>query len=158
MLNVAAYEPEPERAGKPQLHAAVIHIIGWFLFLFLRQYPVGRAFIKASYQLPGSIVYTPDISFSSDKTRPLIAKGAAPYMPDFAVEIKSPDDKLNEMREKAAYYLANGTKLVWLVYPEKRLVIVLTPEGEDILTDKDTLDGWDVLPGFTVVVSEIFVD
>ena len=120
MLNVAAYEPEPERDGNTQLDAAVIQVISGFLFLFLQQNSIGRAFINAHYKLPGDkhTTCTPDISLVLDRTRPLIAKGAAPYMPDFAVEIKSPDDKLNEMREKAAYYLANGTKLVWLVYPE----------------------------------------
>ena len=77
-------------------------------------------------------------------------------MPDLAVEVKSPDDSLSKLREKAAYYLANGTLLAWLVYPKKRLVIVLTPDSEEILTEDDTLDGGDVLPGFTLPVRDIF--
>lgn len=60
------------------------------------------------------------------------------------------------MREKADYYLANGVRLVWLVYPEKHLVVVHTPDTEDILTENDTLDGGDVLPGFKLPVRDIF--
>jgi hypothetical protein len=45
---------------------------------------------------------------------------------------------------------------VWLVYTERRLVIVLTPDTEDILGENDTLDGADVLPGFTLPVRDIF--
>jgi hypothetical protein len=46
--------------------------------------------------------------------------------------------------------------MVWLIYPEKRLVTVLTKESEDILTEADILDGGDVLPGFALPVRDIF--
>jgi hypothetical protein len=52
--------------------------------------------------------------------------------------------------------LGNGSKLVWIVYPEKRLVLVLTLDDEIILDDTDTLDGGDVLPGFKLPVRDIF--
>ncbi len=87
----------------------------------------------------------------------MVTKGAVPRFPDLAVEVKSPGDSYRQMREKAAYYLANGTKLVWLVYPEKRLVEVYRADGDiQILTGDDTLDGGDVLPGFSMTVSDIF--
>lgn len=35
-------------------------------------------------------------------------------------------------------------------------MIVLTKDGEDILTLDDTLDGGQVLPGFTLPVRDIF--
>lgn len=63
------------------------------------------------------------------------------------------------MREKATYYLANGAKLVWLVYPRKRVVEVYTGNGNiDILREDDTLSGEDVLPGFTMPVADFFAD
>ncbi|MEO8610852.1 MAG: Uma2 family endonuclease [Chloroflexota bacterium] len=77
-------------------------------------------------------------------------------MPDFAVEIKSPDDSLPDMRKKAVYYLAHGSQLVWLVYTERRLVIVLTPDSEDILGENDTLEGGTVFPGLALPVKDIF--
>ncbi len=79
-------------------------------------------------------------------------------MPDFAVKIKSPDDSLKIMRAKARYYLSHGTRLVWLVNPEKRLVEVYMPEDELILNETDTLSGEPVLPGFSLPVQNIFLD
>lgn len=78
-------------------------------------------------------------------------------MPDLAVEIQSPDDRPMSLRKKAAYYIANGTRLVWLVLLEKRQVEVYRP-GEKVvgLTEDDTLDGGDVLPRFSVLVRDIF--
>ena len=77
-------------------------------------------------------------------------------MPDLAIEVKSPDDTYKQMREKADYYLQNGTKLVWLVYPEKRIVEVYTNEQQDILTLEDRLTGGELLPEFELSVKDIF--
>jgi Uma2 family endonuclease len=61
------------------------------------------------------------------------------------------------MRERAAYYLAHGARLVWLLYPAKGLVEVYRQSADsDILTGADTLQGEEVLPGFTLPVREIF--
>jgi hypothetical protein len=46
--------------------------------------------------------------------------------------------------------------MVRLVYPDKRLVEVLTRASRELLTEADTLDGGDVLPGFTLAVRDIF--
>jgi Uma2 family endonuclease len=101
----------------------------------------------------------PDVSFTAaERLLAVVTEGAVPHMPDIAIEVKSPKDKLKKLREKAEYYLANGTRLVWLVYPAKRLVTVLTPTSEDILTEDDTLTGGDVLPGFTLSVRDIFAE
>jgi len=78
-------------------------------------------------------------------------------MPDFAIEIKSPDDTYTLMREKATYYLQHGTRLVWLVYPDKRMVEVYQA-GADIafFLMGDTLTGGDLLPDFRLPVADIF--
>ncbi len=80
-----------------------------------------------------------------------------PQMPDLCVEVQSPDDTPKAMRDKAAYYLANGTRLMWLVYPQKRLVEALYPDGEsDIFAEGETASGGDLLPGFGLAVHAIF--
>jgi Uma2 family endonuclease len=100
----------------------------------------------------------PDVSF--DRTPgPLVRKGAVLHLPDLAVEIKSPDDSYNRMREKARYYLANGVKMVWLIFPEKRMVEVYAPDADvEILLEHETISGRDVLPGFTLAVRDVFKD
>lgn len=82
-------------------------------------------------------------------------------MPDLAIEIKSPDDSVTLLRLKAAYYLANGARKVWLIFPEQRLVEVYRPD-EDVLLlvdnelRHDVLEGRDILPGFTLPLQSIF--
>jgi len=141
-----------------QLHGLIAGLIATFLNLFVLKNPLGWVMVEARYRLPDDDEndYIPDVSFISKAKGALVEKGAAAYMPDLAVEIKSPDDTLPEMRKKAAYYLAHGSRLVWLVYTEKRLVIVLTADSEDILSESDTLDGGDLLPGFALPVRDIF--
>ena len=47
--------------------------------------------------------------------------------------------------------------LIWLVDPEMRTVLVYrgTPRGGE-LDEEDTLDGGEVLPGFSCKVAELF--
>ncbi len=141
-----------------QLHGMIAGLIVTFLNLFLFKNPIGWVMVEARYRLRDDDEndYIPDVSFISKAKGGVIEKGPAPYMPDFVVEIKSPDDSLADMRKKAAYYLAHGTQLVWLVYTERRLVVVLTTDSEDILGENHTLDGGDVLHGFTLPVKDIF--
>lgn len=44
--------------------------------------------------------------------------------------------------------------MVWLIYPEKRLVEVLT--ARELLGESETISGGDVLPDFALPVSEVF--
>ena len=84
-------------------------------------------------------------------------RGPVFQMPDLVIEVKSPDDTYTSMRERAQYYLAHGAKLVWRIYPAKRLVEVYRQDADsDILTADDTLQGDDVLSGFVLSVHEIF--
>lgn len=46
--------------------------------------------------------------------------------------------------------------MVWLVYPEKQMVEVLTPVERQLLSESDVISGGEVLPGFTLTVSEVF--
>ena len=80
-----------------------------------------------------------------------------PMAPDLAVEVLSPSDRKADALAKVAMYLQAGTRLVWLVNPTTRTVVVFRSEADPVtLSESDTLDGGDVLPGFTVPLAEIF--
>lgn len=139
------------------LHGFIIAILTTALMNYLRDNPVGRAAVEARYRVShderNDLI--PDLSYVGiDK--PIISKGAAPFMPDLAVEVQSPDQSDKFMLDKATYYLANGTRMVWLVYPEKRLVEVLTADERHLLTEENALDGGGVLPGFSLPVRDVF--
>lgn len=142
-------------------HGLIVGRIYGEIYIFLKSNPVGRLAVEVRHQVPGDNQNAPlpDISFTrSERTLPVVKRGAVPQMPDLAVEVKSPDDSLQELRDKAAYYLANGTRMVWLALPHKRLVEVYTQEGPDILTTDDALDGGELLPGFSLPLRDLFAD
>jgi Uma2 family endonuclease len=132
--------------------------LGGELGIYLRENPVGWAGFSVDYSLPTDPlnVRSPDISFILKEGRTLLREGFVPYMPEIAVEVQLPEQSDTFMKEKGDYYLAHGTKIVWIVYPRQQLVEVLTPTERHLLTINDTLTGGDVLPGFSVPIREIF--
>lgn len=141
-----------------QEHGAIGTVFAANLYLYLKSNPIGRVYVEASYRLPQDTRNwrQPDLSYVSDRNRPVTTRGSAPYMPDLAIEIQSPNDSVRKMREKADYYLQNGAQQVWLAYPDKQVIDVYTMDDVLILTINDTLTGGDLLPGFALSVRDIF--
>lgn len=82
-----------------------------------------------------------------------------PFAPDLAVEVLSPSNTVQEIDEKVALYFAAGSRLVWVFNPKRRTVAVYrSPFDVRILGEADTLDGGDVLPGFTLDLSKLFAN
>lgn len=140
-------------------HGLIAANILSFLWNYAKPRKLGRGGMEIRHGLPEDTYNDrlPDIAFNRDLERPVVEQGSVPKMPDLAVDVKSPSDSYRKLREKADYYLQNGSKLAWLVYPEKHLVEVYRPDADSILlTAEDTLDGGEVLPGFTLPVQAIF--
>ena len=104
-------------------------------------------------------VREPDLAyFSAEKIPPGVrVEGYADVIPDLVVEIVSPNDSPSEVNDKALMWLSYGVRLVWVVNPSTRSVDVYR-EGRTVetLTENDSLDGKETLPGFTCAVSEVF--
>ena len=104
-------------------------------------------------------VREPDIAYFSTQKIPLDERvtGYAEVVPDLVVEIASPGDTRREVNDKALMWLSYGVRLVWVVHPDTRTVDAHRPQaGTSTLTQDDTLEGFDVLPGFTCNISDIF--
>jgi Uma2 family endonuclease len=103
--------------------------------------------------------YIPDVAFISKARQP--RPSHEPYnsnAPDLAVEVLSPTDDPAFVRIKIVNYLRAGT-VVWVVDPIRRRVEIYTPDqAPRAVGVDDVLDGGDVLPDFTLTVSEIFPD
>ena len=81
----------------------------------------------------------------------------APFAPDLAVEVMSPSNTAREMEKKVALYFAAGARAVWVFNPKKKTVAVYTsPTDVRTLSEEETLEGGDVLPGFTLELSKLF--
>jgi hypothetical protein len=62
------------------------------------------------------------------------------------------------MTERAHRWLAAGTRLLWAIWPTARQVDVWqTDEPTQTLSAHERLDGLDVVPGFTMLVDDLFI-
>ena len=80
-------------------------------------------------------------------------------VPDLVVEVLSESNTPAEMERKRAEYFDAGVRLIWEVDSQTRTVCVYTPDGTvSTLDASQRLEGGDVLPGFTLVLSELFAE
>ena len=104
-------------------------------------------------------VLSPDAAFVRQERIAAVGlvDGYWPGPPDLAVEVISPNDRYTEVEEKVADWLAAGVQLVALVNPRNRTVTCRRPgQSPVILTEADTLEGGDVVPGWQMAVGDIF--
>ncbi|MBC8099765.1 MAG: Uma2 family endonuclease [Armatimonadetes bacterium] len=137
------------------------HIAGWILTyinLYLLQNPIGRVSgADGTYKVSDMRSLIPDVAYISKARMPDIPKRGVLVPPDLAVEVMSPTDSKLALRRKAKMYLEAGTTLVWLVFPDTQQVEVYHSADDVVTIGMDgTLDGYALLPGFTLVVSAIF--
>ena len=84
-------------------------------------------------------------------------EGHIAIAPDLAVEVISPNDKIYEFDEKLVDYQRAKISLVWEVNPRLRFVRIHHLNGNSSRLDETgTLTGGPVLPGFSILVSELF--
>lgn len=82
-----------------------------------------------------------------------------PAAPDLAVEVNSPSDTVREVEKKVMEWLEFGTRLVWVVSSKLHTVTVYRSLTDIVvLTERDMLDGGDVVPGFRFAVAAIFAE
>ena len=96
------------------------------------------------------------VSLINDEDKPI------PFAPDLAVEVASPSQDAREMAAKACVYLRAGTRLVWVIWPQSAHIDVWRSDiltgPVDALTIMDTLDGEDVISGFSYALADLFSD
>lgn len=147
-------------AGSEHGHRA--QSLGAILWEFVRKHHLGATFAAETgflIQRDPDTVLAPDASFVRKERIPTsgLPIGFFPGPPDLAAEIISPSERQSDIDEKVELWLNSGVRLLWLVHPRRRTVTVYrTLTDVKLLTETDTLDGGDVLPGFACRVGEIF--
>lgn len=99
----------------------------------------------------------PDIAFIRRERVPHPSPvGYAALAPDLIIEVLSPHDRPGETLAKVADWLCAGSRLVWVIDPERRLARVYRADGsETMLTADEALDGEDVMPGFACALEAV---
>ncbi len=112
------------------------------------------------YNISSLNAYIPDVSFISKKRSPQFPTGND-LMPDLAIEVISDSETSRSINRKTENYLRAGTLQVWNVYPEDKLIEIWRLQDADkmsiqVFTVDMTLTAEDILPGFTLVLAELF--
>ena len=139
------------------IHGEISVNIIHYLDAYVREHQLGRLYTaETTFQLDDRVV-KPDVAFVSTDRLPENREKASPVPPDLAVEVVSPSDKHYDVTEKALAYLRSGTRLVWVIEPVAKTVMVYRSETDfTLLSCEDTLTGEDVVEGFSCPVAQLF--
>ncbi len=150
LINGEISEVMPGRTRTSEIGNRLIAAV--YAFCKAHQLPCRTSGPDGAYNILGNVV-APDFAF---KTTPTSDEYPDPIPPLWAVEVIFPTDKPEKIAEKRTIYINAGI-LYWELYPKSRLVQVYAP-GKPMTTAgiDDTLDGGDALPGFALLVRELF--
>jgi len=100
----------------------------------------------------------PDVAYVSRERHPGPMPVGFPEMaPDLAIEVRSPNDRPGEVLAKVGDWLDAGSRLVWVIDPQRESAVVYRADGSQaVLSVGDALDGEDVLPGFTLALCALY--
>ncbi|MBD2210354.1 Uma2 family endonuclease [Nostoc linckia FACHB-104] len=82
----------------------------------------------------------------------------APICPDFVIELRSPSDNLQPLKDKMEEYMREpGVQLGWLIDRKHRQVYIYRPGNPaECLDNPNTISGDPVLPGFVLNMSKVW--
>lgn len=147
----------PVMGFKSSWVASQLHL---HLGVYLLRKPIGvAATAEASYACwpdRPKHVRKPDVSvILCDPHEFVPPKVNSAIAPSLVVEVVSPNERVYELDEKVAEFLSAGTRLIWIVNPELRTVLIRRAEGSpQLLFDPSELSGEDVLPDFKVALAD----
>jgi Uma2 family endonuclease len=145
-------------------HGGLAAMLNFRVFLFVQEHDLG--FVTAAET--GFILFknpdgkdtarAPDVGFVTKARLPEgLPEGYIPVAPDLAIEVVSPNDSAEDIESKINDYMRYGVKMFWFFYPKlKQVRAFMPPATPQTLTIDDTLDGGDVLPGFTLALKDVF--
>lgn len=137
--------------------------INYQLRAWNKQTKMGKCFDSSTgFVLPNGAKRSPDAAWIPlerwEFLTPEQRKRFLPLCPDFAIELMSETDTLGEVQEKMQEYTDNGLRLGWLINPKTKIVeIYRLRQNVEVRRSPTTLSGEDVLPGFVLDLSQIFV-
>ena len=143
------------------LHGFYSMNVGAELAVFVETNRLGRAYSSNTgflLERNPDTALAPDASFARQERVETAAeeRGYFPGAPDLVVEVISSSDRYADVDDKVKEWLNAGTLMVVVVNPRGRTVRVHTPVSVITLTEEDTLDGGDVVPGWLLPVADIF--
>jgi Uma2 family endonuclease len=143
-------------------HGFIAADLGSRLWQHARQQNVGAVFGGGTgfvLARDPDTVRAPDVAFVRQERIAVtgIPQSYFPGAPDLAVEVVSPSDRMNEVDAKVDDWLSHGCQLVWVVNPRRRTIAIYrSVRDTQVVGEADTLEAPDLLPGWRLIVAEIF--
>ncbi|HXH08234.1 MAG TPA: Uma2 family endonuclease [Alphaproteobacteria bacterium] len=145
------------------IHGKVAINISIPLGQYVRAHNLGTVYAaETGFKLTSNpdTVRAPDVAFIRRERVEEVGdiEGYWPGAPDLAVEVISPGDTYGEVEEKVLEWLEAGVRMVIVANPRRRVVTIYRSLTEiAVLTEADTIDGGDVVPGWKMAVRDVFV-
>ena len=121
----------------------------------------GKIFDSSTgFRLPSGAVRSPDVSWVSREKlaelTPAQMDKYPPVCPEFVLELRSPTDRLEVVKDKMQEYIENGAELGWLIDPIEEKVYICTSGGVEEQEHPQDIRGTGVLEGFVLELGEIW--
>jgi Uma2 family endonuclease len=146
-------------------HGAVIMNLAARLWAVVTERKLGHVFDSSTgFRWPArqpdrpDNIRSPDVSFVAAGRFPeeRAPAGFIAFAPDLAVEVLSPGDRRGDVLEKVGEYLDAGSRLVWVIDPEKRTAVAYRSLTDvRAIGEAEALDGEDVVPGFACPLKDM---
>lgn len=144
------------------LHGIVTNRLSAYLTIYVTENALGEVTAaETGFKLKNNSTVGADVAFigKENLARYGVPDSFFPTAPDVAVEVISPGNTSEEITTKVEDYLSSGSRLVWIVYPKRKIVVVYrTNNTVSFLHETDELEGEDVIPDFRIPLSKIFGD
>ncbi len=133
------------------------------LRIWNKKYKLGRTVDSdTGFYLANGAMRNPDAAWVSKERLNEISQeelNKFPHLcPDFIVELRSKGDTLKELKAKMKEWMDNGCRLGWLIDADEETIYVYYNSQETVHNGFDNpLSGEPVLPGFTLILSELRV-
>jgi len=138
------------------VHARVKSNLNEILVIWLSQHRIGELFVETTYRLDDSEALSPDLSVLRNERLSPVTKDLPLGAPGLAIEVVS-SELAERLQTKIRLYFKHGSKAVWVVYPDLRIIQIYSAKGHAVtLKQGQVLEGHDALPGFSGPVNAIF--
>lgn len=108
----------------------------------------------AGFNLPSGARRSPDASWFDGF--PETGQRFPVFAPQFVIEVRSPGDRVNQLREKMQRYIAAGVLLAWLIDPiEKSVTIYRRDRETEVLSNPVSVAGEGPVEGFILDLAGI---
>ena len=142
-------------------HQEISGNIGFLIWSFVKQKGLGKVFnAPVDVVFDDDEVFQPDIIFIKSENQSIIGKNAIQGVPDLIVEIVSPSSTFYDTIEKKDIYRKYGVKEYWIIFPDEKVIEVLSLEKGECLefckSKKEGIVKSKILEGLEINSKDVF--